>query len=88
MTSIFGVVFLVMFVVVFVTIISGFWRMRGMANKVFTLVEQEMEHKQREGLSNPTAATKATPDPGSCSHCGSRLTANAVECRNCGAGLP
>lgn len=88
MISIFGVVFLVMFVAVFFTVISGFWRMRGMANKVFTLAEQEMERKLREGISNPTAATKATPDPGLCSHCGSRLTANAVECRNCGAGLP
>ncbi len=88
MIPIFGVVFLVLFVVVFFTIISGFWRMRGMANKVFTLAEQEMERKLREGLSNPTSATKATPDPGVCSHCGSRLTANAVECRNCGAGLP
>lgn len=88
MISIFGVVFLVMFVVVFFTIISGFWRMRGMANKVFTLAEQEMERKLREGLSNPSAANKTTPDLGLCSHCGSRLTANAVECRNCGAGLP
>ena len=88
MISIFVVAFLVMFVVVFFTIISGFWRMRGMANKVFTLAEKEMERKLREGLSNPSAATKATHDPGMCSHCGSRLTANAVECRNCGAGLP
>ena len=88
MISIFGVVFLVLFVVVFFTIISGFWRMRGMANKVFTLAEQEMERKLREGQSNPTAASIATSDPGVCSHCGSRLTANAVECRNCGAGLP
>ena len=88
MISIFGVVFLVLFVVVFFTIISGFWRMRGMTNKVFTLAQQEMERKLREGLSNPTATTNATPNPGVCSHCGSRLTANAVECRNCGAGLP
>lgn len=88
MISIFGVVFLIMFFGVFFTVISGFWRMRGMANKVFTLAEQEMERKLREGPSNPTVATKETPDPGNCSHCGSRLTANAVECRNCGAGLP
>lgn len=88
MISIFSWVFIAMFFVVFFTIISGFLRMRGMANKVFTLAEQEMERKLREAQSNPTAATKATPDPGVCSHCGSRLTANAVECRNCGAGLP
>lgn len=88
MSSIFEVVFLVLFVVVYFTMISGFLRMRGMANKVFTLAEQEMERKLREGLSNPIAATKAVPDPGVCSHCGSRLMANAVECRNCGAGLP
>ncbi len=88
MISMIGVVFLVMFVAVFFTIISGFWRMRGMANKVFTLTEQEMERKLRERLSNPTVASNATSDPGVCSHCGSRLTANAVECRNCGAGLP
>ena len=92
MISIFGVLFMVVFVVmflgVFLMIFTQFWRMRGMTNKVFTLAEQEMERKLREGLSNPPAATKATPDPGVCSHCGSRLTANAVECRNCGAGLP
>ena len=88
MISIFEVVFLVMFVAVFFTIISGFWRMRGMANKVFSLAEEEMERKLREGPSNPTAATNATPDSGLCSHCGSRLTANAVECRNCGGSLP
>lgn len=88
MIAIFGVVFLVLFVVVFFTILSGFWRMRGMANKVFTLAEQEMERKLREGLSNPSAATKATPDPEVCSHCGSRVMANAVECRNCGAAVP
>ncbi len=86
--SIFGVVFAVLFVVVFFTILSSSWKMRGMANKVFTLAEQEMERNLREGLSNPTAASDATSDSGVCSHCGSRLTANAVECRNCGAGLP
>ena len=88
MISIFGVVFLVVFAAVFFTVISGFWRMRGMASKVFTLAEKEMERKLREGLPQTTVTTAATPDAGVCSHCGSRLTANAVECRNCGAGLP
>ena len=64
MISMIGVVFLVMFVAVFFTIISGFWRMRGMANKVFTLNEQEMERKMRERMSNPTVARNATSDPG------------------------
>jgi len=89
MISIFGVLFVVVFVVAFFAILSGFWRMRGMAHKVFTMAEQEMERKLREGSSNPTVAAEVTPpETGVCSHCGSRLTANAVECRNCGAGLP
>lgn len=88
MISIFGTMFLLVFAVAFVSIIAGFWRMRSMAHKVFTMAQQEMDRKLREGPSDPPAATKATPDPGVCTHCGSRLTANAVECRNCGAGLP
>ncbi|MBM3969858.1 MAG: hypothetical protein FJ302_08355 [Planctomycetes bacterium] len=55
--SIFGVLFKVLFVGVFFTVISGFWRMRGMANKFFTLAEQEMERKLREGLSKPASAS-------------------------------
>lgn len=89
MISIVGVLFLVVFVLVFFgvffTIFTGFWRMRGMANKVFTLAEQEMDRKLREG---PANGTEATPDPAICSHCGSRVTAQVAQCPNCSAGLP
>lgn len=89
MISIVGVLFMVVFVLVFLgtffSIISRFWRMRGMANKVFTLAEQEMDRKLREG---PAMASEATPDPAVCLHCGSRVTANVSQCPNCGAGLP
>lgn len=89
MISIVSTLFLVVFVLVFLgtffSIISGFWRMRGMANKVFTLAEQEMDRKLREG---PTMASEATPDPAVCSHCGNRVTAKLSQCPSCGAGLP
>ena len=89
MISIVGVLFLVVFVLVFLgtffSIVSGFWRMRGMANKVFTLAEQEMDRKLREG---PETGSEATPDPAACLHCGSRVTAKVSQCPSCGAGLP
>ena len=85
MIPIVGALFLVLFVVTFFTVISGFWRMRGMANKVFTLAEQEIERKLREGSAN-TAETAS--EPAACSHCGSRVTAKVSQCPNCGAGLP
>ena len=90
MMPILGVLFLVVFVVVFITILSGFWRMRGMANKVFTLAEQEMERKLREGVSSASATivTEAAADPEVCSHCGSRVPTKVAQCPNCGAGLP
>ena len=86
MISIVGVLFLVVFVLVFLgtffSMVSGFWRMRGMANKVFTLAEQEMDRKLRAGPAT------ATPDSTVCAHCGSRMTAAVAQCPNCGAGLP
>lgn len=85
MISIFGAVFVVVFLIALTTIVSGFWRMRGMANKVFTLAEQEIERKLREG---PTKTSDATLDQKMCSHCGRRLAANVAQCPNCGAGLP
>ena len=85
MIPIVGALFLVLFVVTFFTVISGFWRMRGMANKVFTLAEQEIERKLREGSAN---TAEAAPEPAACSHCGSRVTAKVSQCPNCGAGLP
>ena len=89
MISIVGVLFLVVFVLVFFgvlfTIFSGVWRMRGMANKVFTLAEQEMERKLREG---PATSAETAPDPAVCLHCGSRVTAKVSQCPSCGAGLP
>lgn len=87
MMPILSVLFLVVFVVVFVSILSGFWRMRGMANKIFKLAEQEMGRKLREGPARTSAPTVAATDPVVCSHCGSRVTANVAQCPNCGAGL-
>jgi DNA-directed RNA polymerase subunit RPC12/RpoP len=84
MIPIFGVLFMLVFVLVFVTILSGFWRMRGMANKVFTLAEKELERKIREGSATKT---EATSNPAVCSHCGSRITTTVAQCPNCGAGL-
>ncbi len=88
MISIFGVLFMVVFVVmflgVFLMIFTQFWRMRGMTNKVFTLAEQEMERKLREG---PAKGTEATPNSAACTHCGSRVPAQVAQCPNCGAGL-
>lgn len=92
MISIFGVLFVVAFFGVFfvalITIFSGFWKMRGMASKVLTLAEQEVERSLREGLAKPTAAAEQTPDRDVCLHCGSRVTAKVPQCQNCGAGLP
>lgn len=91
MISIFGVLFVVAFFgivfVVLITIFSGFWKMRGMASKVLTLAEQEMERSLREGLAKPTAAAEQIPDRDACLHCGSRVTAKVAQCPNCGAGL-
>lgn len=84
MFGLFAVVFVVIFAVAFFSTISGFWRMRGMSNKIFTLVEQEMDRKLREGPGKPSAAA---PDSEVCSHCGSRVTARVAQCPNCGAGI-
>ena len=92
MISIFGVLFVVAFLGIFlialITILSGFWKMRGMTNKVFTLAEQEMERKLREGPTTPAAANEATLDRTVCSHCGTRVTAKVTQCPSCGAGVP
>ena len=85
MISIFSLLFLVVFVVTFFTVTSGFWRMRGMANKVFSLAEQEIERKLREGSATSMDATSPLAV---CSHCGCRVTAQAAQCSSCGAGLP
>lgn len=83
MMTIFGTLFVALFAVTFFSVIAGFWRVRGMANKIFTLAEQEMERKLREG----PATTEAAADPAVCSHCGSRVTTSVAQCPNCGAGL-
>lgn len=85
MISIFSLLFLMVFVVAFFTVISGFWRTRGMANKVFSLAEQEIERKLRDASAT---STDAASDLTVCSHCGSRVTAQIVQCPSCGAGLP
>ena len=78
------VLFVVIFVMAFFTIIAGFWRMRGMANKVFSLAEQEMERKLREGSATDAESPR---EPAVCSHCGGRVTAQVSQCPSCGAGL-
>jgi DNA-directed RNA polymerase subunit RPC12/RpoP len=87
MIPILGVFVFLLFAVVFVSVIAGMWRMRGLTNKVFSLAEQELERKLREGPSRPTVSTETPPDPSVCSHCGSRVVANVAQCPNCGAGL-
>ncbi len=81
---VFGILFVVIFAVVFISMIAGLLRMRGMANKVFTLAEQEMDRKLQEGSATPAAAV----DPAVCSHCGGRVTANVAQYPSCGAGVP
>lgn len=78
-------VFLGLFAAVLGSIVLSFFRIRGMTNKVFTLAEQEMDRKLREG---PAKAAEADADSAVCSHCGRRMTAKAAQCPNCGAGLP
>lgn len=88
MMILFGTLFAVLFAMTFFSMFAGFWRMRGMANKVFTLAEQELERKLREGPTTSAATTEAAADPAVCSHCGSRVTVSVTQCPNCGAGLP
>ena len=79
-----AILFVVIFVVVLISMIAGFLRMRGVANKVFTLAEQEMARKLQAG---PTTPTAAAADPAVCSHCGGRVPTNVAQCPNCGAGV-
>ncbi len=81
---VFGILFVVIFAVVLISMIAGFLRMRGMANKVFTLTEQEMNRKLQEGSATPAAAVA---DSAVCSHCGGRVPKNVAQCPNCGAGV-
>lgn len=86
MIEIFGAVFLIVFVMAFITIVSGFWKMRGMTNTIFTLAEQEMKRKlgDRAAVSSGEENSVA----GVCSHCGNRVADTSTQCPNCGAGLP
>ncbi len=85
MISIVGVLFVIVFLGAFFWSMAMFWHVRGMTSKVFTLAEQEMDRKLREG---PALASEATPNPAVCLHCGGRVTAKVSQCPNCGAGLP
>lgn len=92
MSSLIGGLFVVIFVVVFgmtfVSAIFGFWRMRGVTNKIFSLAERELERKLREGSSDsPVVSESAGSGSMSCSHCGSRVVADVTQCPSCGAGL-
>lgn len=84
MITIFGSLIVGVFLLTLISMASGFWRMRGMTNKVFTLVEQEMERKVRE---NTLKSAGVPPDPTVCSHCGGRVATELQQCPNCGAGL-
>lgn len=91
MSSLIGVLFVAIFVVVFgmtfVPAIFGFWRMRGMTNKIFSLAERELERKLQEGSSATPVASEAGSGSMSCSHCGCRVVADVAQCPSCGAGL-
>jgi hypothetical protein len=77
-------IFILVFLTTFVSALTGFWRVRGMTNKIFTLAERELDRKLQEG---PTGSSRSEPEATTCSHCGSRLTAQVDQCPNCGAGL-
>ena len=79
-----AILFVVIFAVVLISMIAGFLRMRGVANKVFTLAEKEMDRKLQAGSAMPTAAAA---DPAVCLHCGGRVPTNVAQCPNCGAGV-
>lgn len=91
MSSLIGGLFMVIFVVVFgmtfVSAIFGFWRMRGMTNKIFSLAERELERKLQEDPFATPVTSVAGPGSMSCSHCGSRVVADVAQCPSCGAGL-
>lgn len=87
MFGLFAIVFVAIFAVAFFSTISGFWRMRGMTNKIFTMAEQELERQLRDGPAKSSAKAEAARDSSVCSHCGSRVTAGVAQCPNCGAGL-
>lgn len=77
-------IFILVFIATFFSAITGFWRVRGMTNKIFTLAERELDRKLQEGPANPS---RTEPETAICSHCGSRLTAQVDQCPNCGAGI-
>ena len=81
---VFGVLFVLIFSVVLISMIAGFLRMRGVANKVFTLAELEMDRKLQAGSATPTATAD---DPAVCLHCGGRVPASVAQCPNCGVGV-
>ena len=91
MISAVGVLLIAVFLGVFATVVGsmllGFWRMRGMTNKIFSLAEQELERKLRDGASTPSDVVDTASDPGTCSHCGRLVAAKVAQCPNCGAGL-
>lgn len=85
--GLFVVIFVVVFGMTFVSAIFGFWRMRGMTNKIFSLAERELERKLREGSSATPDTSEKGSGSTSCSHCGSRVAADVAQCPSCGAGL-
>jgi rubrerythrin len=84
MLAILGTLFVLIFAFSFFSIVAGIWRTRSMANKIFTLAEQELERKLRD---SPAAASAASASQSACSHCGNRITATDAKCPSCGAGL-
>ena len=76
------VAFLVIFAVAAVNVISGFQRTARMSNKLFEVVEQELDRR----LSEPQGRGAASPGKVTCPHCGS-VVSPSEKCPNCGASL-
>ena len=68
------ILFFIVFGVIMFRVMSGFWTASRFSNKIFQVVEQELD-RQLKG----TADAKV-----SCAHCGSKIAATD-KCPNCGA---
>lgn len=72
-----GVVFAIIFVLVFVNIVRGMWATSRLSNKMFDLVERQLDQQM--------AASQPKPKQ-ECPFCHSSIEA-AEKCPNCGASL-
>lgn len=75
--GLFGIVFGIIFVLVFVNVVRGMWATSRLSNKVFDMVERQLDQQ----LSASRPATKVE-----CPFCRSSID-SAEKCPNCGASL-